>query len=324
MRRFGATAALSLALLTGAACSGEPDRSGPTASSTSVVDAPSGAAAGPTDAPGAPDVGDCLEPLTGPLVEGHHLPEIVDCDDPHGGEIVTVVDVEAPAEDVYPFDLEGLDERAGECVGTADTPGALDRFVGFGPLELPAADIEATGVDAAYRVSGIEYAMYLAGPAAWSRGERWLACAAVLRNSRTSPSAYSGTLRDALATPGELAEQLSWCKVQSDERNSYQPVPCDQPHNYEQLATFDAGDADDPDPGDAALGGLSQRLCPTVSSLATGGRSDRLPDGLGLGWTYPLPEEWQRGDRTVRCYVVTSEGLSVGAVTAGTAGGEPS
>lgn len=178
----------------------------------------------------------------------------------------------------------------------------------------------AKGAFGAYAVTGIQYATFIPGPAAWQAGERWLACSAVLSNRLKVPSSYTGTLKGALAKPGSLDEQFSWCKQQPpDSRDTFTVVPCSEPHNYEQLASYSAGSNDTQYPGDEALGALAEELCPVLSSQATGKRSDDLPDGIGLGWTYPLEYEWSNGDRAVRCFAVTEDGDSTGGIGMGTA-----
>ena len=52
----------------------------------------------------------------------------------------------------------------------------------------------AKGAFGAYAVTGIQYATFIPGPAAWQAGERWLACSAVLSNRLKVPSSYTGTL----------------------------------------------------------------------------------------------------------------------------------
>lgn len=331
MHRWRTAAALVaiLTCLTPAACAGSDDTADPPASTTSTATGSTTTTRVDTPAPvpdgtGDPTAGDCLEPMTQPIATGHQLPAIVSCDAPHGGEIVAVYTIDAGEEPTYPassYSLKGVDEQVGRCADNASGAGDFREFVGAREFPLTDAQQTSTGVANAYLVSGIQYAAFVPGPAAWDRGDRWFVCAAVLSNSLARPSVYDGSLRNALAEPGAIAEQFTWCKRQeSDQRSDFTAVPCTEAHNYEQIIAFDAGDADAPDPGDAALGEISASLCPPLSSQATAGRSDDLDETLGLGWTYPLPSEWANGERTVRCFIVTLDGeLTTGSAALGTA-----
>lgn len=306
-----------------AGCGSGNDSATSTTTTTKAAGATTTSAGGgtPLSAGAGPAVGDCLEPMTQPIAAGNQLPAIVSCDDPHGGEVVSILEIPDPGDGTYPGwgrDLEGADDQVGACRGRGDDPGALGEFLGSTPLQLSDDQI-AKGAADAYAVTGVQYAMYIPGPAAWAAGERWLACSAVLSNRLKVPSSYTGTLRGALAKPGELDVQFSWCKQQPpDSRDTFTVVPCSEPHNYEQLASYSAGSGDAVYPGDDVLGALAEELCPVVSSEATGKRSDDLPAGIGLGWTYPLEYEWADGDRSVRCFAVTEDGESTGGVGMGT------
>lgn len=293
-----------------------------TSTATTTPAKAAGSSAGAPTSASAPEVGDCLEPMTQPIAGSHQLPAIVPCDGPHGGEVVSVLEIPPPTDDTYPGwgrNLEGADEQVSACEGDGDAPGQLTEFLGSAPLTLTDAQV-AKGAFGAYAVTGIQYATFIPGPAAWQAGERWLACSAVLSNRLKVPSSYTGTLKGALAKPGSLDEQFSWCKQQPpDSRDTFTVVPCSEPHNYEQLASYSAGSNDTQYPGDEALGALAEELCPVLSSQATGKRSDDLPDGIGLGWTYPLEYEWSNGDRAVRCFAVTEDGDSTGGIGMGTA-----
>lgn len=306
-------------MLVGGACSSDDTATPATTTSPTTTAATPDSTASDPDA--VPVQGDCLEPMTEPIANSAQMPAIVDCANPHGGEVVSMDEIPEPKDGSYPAwsgGIDGADEQVQSCVGSKAGPGSLETFLGSKALPLTDEQVSAGAADA-YAVSGIQYAVYVPGPAAWSNGERWLACAAVLSNSGKTPSSYTGSLRDALAKPGSLDVQFSWCKQQEpNARDTFTVLPCSEPHNYEQLASFTSGSDDAPYPGDGALGALSQELCPELSAKATGGRSDDLPDGIGLGWTYPLESEWADGDRSVRCFAVT-DGSSTGGVAMGTA-----
>ena len=263
--------------------------------------------------------------MTEPLAEGHQLPAIVPCADPHGGEVVSVLEIDAKPDAVYPASgrsIAGADAQVTKCGGSSVGGGGdVAAFVGSNVLAVTAAQTSATGVSQAWSVSGIQAATYVPGPAAWMHGARWFVCAGVLSNSLDVPSTYTGSIKGGRAKPGVLAEQFGWCKLQASgaNRNDFQSVACTKPHNYEQLVSFLAGTDATAYPADATLDKVATSLCAPLSSEATAGRSDHLTPGIELGWTYPLESEWAAGDRSVRCYAVTVKGSSVGTVGMGTA-----
>ena len=315
-----AAASLAAISFVTAGCGGSADRS--TSTTTTAKSAPTTTVATSEATSSKPAVGDCLEPMTQPIANSAQLPAIVPCDGPHGGEIVSVLEIPEPSGDLYPAwgrSLEGADKQVAACSGSSSEPGDIATFLGSSPLTLPDS-ARSQGAADAYAVSGIQYAFFVPGPAAWLAGQRWFACSAVLNNQQKVLSSYTGSMKGALAKPGSLDVQLSWCKQQpAGSRETYTVVPCSESHNYEQLASFTAGSADATYPGDEALGALASAACPDLSSQATGKRSDQLVDGLGLGWTYPLDTEWASGDRSIRCFAVTPGGESTGAVSSGTA-----
>ncbi len=267
-----------------------------------------------------PAVGDCFEPMTGPLADGNQLPDIVPCTSAHGGEVIAVSQVPGASGAAYPAtqsSIKGADDLVTGCVGDLQTLGKFGEFVGDN--RLTTTDRSDTGVTDAWAVTGLQAAVYVPGPARWSAGERWLVCAAVLNNSVEAPAGYDGSARDARSRRGSLDIAFAWCKNQPDPRNihDFESVRCDRPHNYEQLSTFSAGTSDAAFPGEPALDQLGTRLCGPLSSEATGGQSDRLDPALGLSWTFPQEADWARGERAVRCFAASREGLTTGTVSSG-------
>lgn len=256
------------------------------------------------------------------MAAGSRLPDTVPCESPHGGEVVAVYELPGGSDAPYPAaqrTLRGIDDTVARCVGGAEALGDFNSFAGDNRLEVPASDRGTTGVSEAWAVTGIEAAMYVPGTAGWAAGQRWFVCAAVLNNSLETPAVYDGTLRDARSRRGTLDLAFAWCKTQPDPRDSrdFKSVRCDRPHNFEQLSNFVAGANDAPFPGEAALDQLASRLCGPLSSAATAGRSDRLDAAYGLSWTFPQEPEWAQGERVVRCFAASRDGLTTGTVGSG-------
>lgn len=323
-------AVLCLALvIAGCSDTGQPARSSPGSAVTTTI-ASDGSTTAPTTVPAAgagsaaapPTVGDCLEPMTAPLAAGNQLPEIVPCASAHGGEVVAVYQLPGGSDAAYPAaqrSIHGADDTVARCVGGPGELGEFGDFAGDNRIEVPSADRTATGVTDAWAVTGVEAALYVPGPARWSAGERWLVCAAVLDNSIEAPTAYDGSVRGARSRRGALDIAFAWCKNQPDARNvhDFQSVRCDRPHNFEQLSNFAAGTSDAAFPGEPALDQLAARLCGPLSSAATAGRSDHLDPAFGLSWTFPQEADWAKGERVVRCFAASRQGLTTGTVGSG-------
>ncbi len=238
-----------------------------------------------------PTVGQCLEAMTKSASLSTRLPESVSCQTPHGGEIVAVYQLTAPAEAPYPAgsgSLRGFQADVERCVGTETELGDFGTFVGDNRIPVSASDTQATGVTQAWSISGVESAVFVPGPASWSGGQRWLVCAAVLNNSNVEAASYSGSVKGIRTEAGGLNEQFGWCKDQPDPARyrQFDAVSCLTKHNYEQLATFAAGATKAVFPGESALDQLAKRLCGPLSSTATGGRSDHPPVDLAMSWTF--------------------------------------
>ena len=87
-----------------------------------------------------------------------------------------MLEIPPPTDDTYPGwgrNLEGADEQVSACEGDGDAPGQLTEFLGSAPLTLTDAQV-AKGAFGAYAVTGIQYATFIPGPAAWhrQRGDR--------------------------------------------------------------------------------------------------------------------------------------------------------
>ena len=98
---------------------GAPTTSTATATSAKAAGSSAGA---PTSAR-APEVGDCLEPMTQPRAGSHQLPAIVPCDGPHGGEVVSALEIPAPTDDTYAGSVPDLAAAAAQ-VGAGEGDGA--------------------------------------------------------------------------------------------------------------------------------------------------------------------------------------------------------
>lgn len=306
--------------VTTAACSSndssssERSSSSPTTTTAAAADPPEGGTAG--RARPIPVAGDCLEPMTSDQARGTNLPEIVACDGPRGGEVIEVWQIPDASGDTYPVvngELTNIDATTQRCVSEDRASGAFVEFAGDNRLDTDRAR-EAAGVTEAWRVSGVTAAVFVPGPAGWDRGERWLACAAVLDNAAVA-SRTTTSLRGAFATPGMLDTTFGWCKLQSGpQANRFDIVNCADAHTHEQLASFRVAATNSEYPGDEAVARQAEQVCPILAGQATGGRTDDLAEPLGLSWTYPVADDWASGDQIARCFITSATGTMTGSV----------
>lgn len=309
-----------IVLVLSGACSDSSTRSAGTTSTTSKEETASSSTPSRAPSAGRPEVGDCLEPLTTALAQAPQLPELIDCDEPHGGEVIAVDDLDG---DTYPAldpQLSGLRELVDRCVGTGpDDLGAFGAFAGDNRLESPAVAGERAGTRSAWLVSSLEGALYVPRPGAWLRGERWAACAVVLKNSSTELASYEGSAKGVLV-PGKLPPVFGWCRTTGDDQGDFEIVNCTRPHDREQVASFEVKDAVSY-PGNDQLSALAGRLCPGLATAATAGAYAGTDTPThGLSWTFPTETSWERGDRTGRCYITSLQGQSTGTFASGAPG----
>ena len=326
-RRTRRTAPLLVALVAvtsvALSCS---DGSGSSSTTTAVRRSTTSGAAAPTGDAAKGDLtkGECLEPLRPGQTSAVLLPLRVSCDQPHGGEIVAVYQLSAPAGAAYPAmtdNVVGADDLSAKCGGDGRNEGDFDRFVGTSRLQVPADVAKSTGVNDAWLVSGIQAAVYVPNPSQWAAGKRWYACAAVLANSSKVPASYTGSLAGARQADGGQPARFAWCKLQPDAQDDrrYDVVPCDQSHNYEQVSSFSYGDSKMSFPGQKGEDDTARTVCSKLNSSATNGKSDDLPSGFDVSWSFPVEADWNSGSRIGRCFVVTTTGNSTGTVETGTA-----
>ena len=267
--------------------------------------------------------GDCLEPLTPAQTTAPILPTRVPCDQPHGGEIVAVYPFPDSPGAAYPAmgqTIVGGDQLSVKCGGDGVNEGDFDRFAGTSRLEVP-ADVKSTGVTDAWLVSGVQAGVFVPSPSQWAAGHRSYVCAAVLGNSTKVPASYTGSLSGIRQADGGVPAKFAWCKDQPDAQDSrtFEVVPCDVPHNAEQLASFSYGSSSTTFLGQKSEDDIARALCTKLDSAATHGRSDDLPAGFDVSWTFPVESEWNSGGRIGRCFVVTTTGRSTGTIATGTA-----
>ena len=280
-----------------------------------------GSTPAPASAPGVPVAGDCIEPVTPDSAGGPQLPALVPCDDPHGGEIVAVSTLSDGPDAAYPAVTELTDAAAdarAACQGTGEGTSEFDEFVGDNRLESPAAAGSKAGTHPAWIVSSLEAVLFVPGPAAWSKGERWAACAAVLRNSSGALAEYHGQRQGApLPRQADRGVRLVPHRrgpVRQLRGRRLRPAALARTGGQLQRRGRHRGlSRQRPDRRPRRRAVPRARLGRHGEALGL-----RLDDEVRTLVDVPREDDWSNGDRTGRCYMRSLEEPTTGSFAAGT------
>lgn len=153
---------------------------------------------------------------------------------------------------------------------------------------------------------------------AWTGGARWFRCDItryVNLHDNTELTDETNSVKDGLRGARPLALT---CATDTDDGNGVvtddRVTDCAQPHNAEFAGLFSAPDIPWPTDGNQRRN-LTARGCEAVVASYLG-----LPDGKvtnpALGWTFEQSsqDQWDLGNRTVRCYATGIKGDSANGV----------
>jgi hypothetical protein len=163
----------------------------------------------------------------------------------------------------------------------------------------------STFVGAPWRTGRIGVNVVLPTQAGWTGGARWYRCDVTEININTSePQARTGTMARGLA--GNEPELLMGCfnpKIADDDVESMIAVDCTKPHKAEFAGLWKT-------PAGFAFKRFTandkavQKGC--LSTIATFAKIPNDSDvQYRVGWIFyaPTPDEWDRGDRDVQCFL---------------------
>lgn len=124
------------------------------------------------------------------------------------------------------------------------------------------------------------------------------------RTSRADEGSASGVIR----TDSDVL-RVGACIQLPDPTTAAPPeaVSCDEMHDAQVYADFDAPSAGGQYPGDAQLGSIAANECRWRFDDATG-MSYELADDVDFAWLVPSPSDWDQGERSVTCVVTQSDG----------------
>ena len=213
----------------------------------------------------------------------------VSCGSPHGGETVAVLLSALVAIEEYPATRadvpEGLAERAaGECQI------AFDGYVSLPPL------------GARGRASSrLAAAWFGPPPEDWDVGARWVRCDAVVAPVPGESSAFSGTIRGALAG-GVVPLPLAACYDRKVQRTR-----CDAAHAYEAIVDAVFGAADER-PDDDTIDAVRVDQCDTAAAAAIDIGTMAEQPALMTELVIPTAKLWNAGERFAICMVTSVDG----------------
>lgn len=179
-------------------------------------------------------------------------------------------------------------------------PVAGSRAARAGFEECDAKAREYLGGD--WRGTRLELEILFPSAAAWSGGARWVRCDVLEMSSLDSgePVTRSGRLRDALKTASPLHLGCFQPTMSGDQIDEMKPVKCTAKHRSEYVGVWTAPDtryADFARNEDRAHAGCRG----VVAAYAKVPNDGNLRFRTGTVFYPPTAEEWELGDRGVRC-----------------------
>jgi hypothetical protein len=187
----------------------------------------------------------------------------------------------------------------------AGTPARADAY---GQCQKAASDYLGDDWHIAMAVLGL----VLPDDKAWTGGARWFRCDMVqFSDSKYESVRTNGSVKGGLQGSRPLA--VTCLSLTDDGKNSvtgWKDAPCDQPHNGEYAGLYTASARAWPDKDPAQK--LASSGCEGVVAHFLG-FSGNQPTSNYVGWTYDTfdQDQWNLGDRTVRCYVLAFNGNSI-------------
>lgn len=206
----------------------------------------------------------------------------------------------------------------GEHADRATLPpaGSPARLAAWRECDAKAA--ETLGAD--WRTGRLWLSVVLPSPQGWLSGARWFRCdlAEVESPRGVTLVRRSGSLAGALKDGSPLSLGCFNVQIKGDLISKLVPVACDKPHNSEFVGVYTAPDTpyDVFEENDKQL----HNGCLEVTARYAGLPNDRLMRyRTGTIASWPSEQEWDAGNRGVRCFLLVNRKLTRSAKGAGTA-----
>lgn len=149
----------------------------------------------------------------------------------------------------------------------------------------------------------VELGMTVPDSPEWSAGARWFRCdlrELAAPEGMAIPSATS--LRDVLATAGAHTITCVGWTLRKTEVEDIHAVPCARPHDGEYAGYFVVNARPFPTSGDAQQSILDPGCSNVVAKFLGLTPSAYTNQTVGLFYSYLDEDQWNAGDRSVRCY----------------------
>lgn len=208
----------------------------------------------------------------------------IGCDQPHR------------AETVY------IGEFSGEADGRAapPSPGSTEWRAAFQQCEQGAA--EFLGAD--FRYGRLRLTVTVPSAEAWNGGARWLRCDVSEVDDGDAVVERQGSLAAVLETRTELSYACSNADLdENDNVNELIPVDCDEPHDTEFVGVFQVADDVSYPFGQDVWDDQVHPGCRELVGDFADVRQDRVEFVTGTIGVPPTGEDFDNGDRGVRCHL---------------------
>ena len=148
----------------------------------------------------------------------------------------------------------------------------------------------------------------LSSPEAWSSGTRWFRCdlSEVLSLDDTSLTQRNGSLEGALRKATPLRHTCYNPKLTGNDVDEMVPVACGKAHRSEFVGIYTATDR-----SYSAFRANDRRIhegcLDVVASFAKLPNDGNLQYRAGTIYYFPQEDEWERGNRGVKCFLWRSD-----------------
>lgn len=203
----------------------------------------------------------------------------------------------------------------GDAAALAKPPARGSTALGAAWAECDAKTTEYVG--APWRDGKIWIAVSVPSAGNWDGGARWFRCEAAVTGDRIGDvTTWSSTLKGELAAQARLRNGCY--QVPKEEDKPWVEVACTEQHNAEYVGSFISTDNYEDVRGDKDT---IFRKCLSLVAAYVGVPDDgNMKYRSGTGYRLPSQQDWEAGDRAVRCHLYVSKTKTSSLKGSGTKG----